>query len=70
MTPIQSALATALRHQDRLPRRHPRGDWVLTLRCATCGGPSAWHDERDGREYCPAHLDLAQFQAVIREEHP
>ena len=53
--------------QDRTPRRHPRGDWVLTLRCTACGSPSAWQDEQDGWEYCPAHLSLAQRQAPQKE---
>ena len=42
-----------------LPRRRPHGDWVLTLQCSVCGSPSAWHDEQDGREYCPACTPMA-----------
>ena len=58
----------ALAYRVESPHRHPRGDWVLTLQCSVCGSPSAWHDEQDGREYCPAHLWVAQRKACIAQE--
>jgi hypothetical protein len=36
---------------------------LLTLCCSYCGAPSAWQTPRDGREYCPAHVFIAQLKA-------
>lgn len=40
----------------------------LTERCSYCGERSLWTTERDGREYCPGHLFIAQLKALAWAE--
>jgi len=61
---------------EKLPMPLHAADWLhavlrqrLTFCCSYCGTPSLWATWQDGREYCPAHLFIAQLKTLWWATH-